>query len=274
MRNDDPEGHDLGLRHDAARLVECSRDRRRFLAWLAAGGAGLAFGAMGPRDAMSAATACAQPGEDTAGPFPAHGSKRGRDVANVLADSGVLRSDIRSSFGTATGVAAGLPLDLTIRLLDVNDACTPLEGYVVYLWHCTADGRYSLYSDGVTGENFLRGVQAANADGELTFRTVFPGCYSGRYPHLHFEVFPSLDLATVYTNRVLTSQIVLPETVCEAVYATEAYAGSAPYFARTSIATDGVFRDNSPEQMAAVTPELSGSADTGFEGTLTIGVPS
>ncbi len=273
MRNDDLESHDLGLRHDAARLVECSRDRRRLLAWLAAGGAGLlAFGALSPRNAYSAATACAQPGEDTAGPFPAHGSNRGRDVANVLADSGVVRSDIRSSFGTAAGVAAGLPLDLRIRLLDANNACAPLAGYVMYLWNCTADGRYSLYSDGVTGENFLRGVQAANADGELTFRTVFPGCYSGRYPHLHFEVFPDLDLATVYTNRVFTSQIVLPVSACAAVYATDTYAGSAPYFARTSIVKDSVFNDNTREQMAAATPELSGNANSGFEGALTIGV--
>ena len=280
MRNDDRDDHDLGLRHDAPGLIDCSRERRRLLAWLAASGAGIAFGALSPRNAFPAASAgagtsqdCVQPDDDTAGPFPAHGSdRRGRDVTNVLAESGVVRSDIRSSFGAATGVAGGLPLDLTIRLLDVNDACAPLEGYVVYLWHCTADGKYSLYSDGVTGENFLRGIQAANAGGEVRFRTVFPGCYSGRYPHLHFEVFPSLDLATVYTNRVLTSQIPLPVTDCEAVYATAAYAGSAPYFARTSIAKDSVFRDNSPEQMAAATPALSGSADAGFEGTLTIGV--
>ena len=107
---------------------------------------------------------------------------------------------------------------------------------------------------------------------KLRFRTVFPGCYSGRYPHLHFEVFPSLDLATVYTNRVLTSQILLPVTDCEAVYATAAYAGSAPYFARTSIAKDSVFRDNSPRADCGRDPGLSGSADAGFEGTLTLGV--
>jgi hypothetical protein len=90
---------------------------------------------------------------------------------------------------------------------------------------------------------------------------------------MHFEVYPSIDLATLYTNRVLTSQIALPADVCAAVYTTSGYAQSATNFSRTSIASDNVFGDNSAEQMAVMTPELSGDAVAGFEGNLIVGVP-
>ena len=53
-----------------------------------------------------------------------------------------------------------------------------------------------MYSQGVENENYLRGVQAAGGDGIVTFTSVFPACYSGRWPHIHFEVYPSLDAAT------------------------------------------------------------------------------
>jgi protocatechuate 3,4-dioxygenase beta subunit len=272
MSNDNDNEHDLGLRHDVPRLIQSPTSRRRVLAWLAAGGAGVAAGTFLPRDAAAAANQCAVPATETAGPFPAHGAHRHSRVANVLEQSGVVRRDLRSSFGAATGVAAGLPLDLTIRLLDANNACAPLAGWVVYLWHCTADGRYSLYEPGVTDENFLRGVQATDANGELQFTTIFPGSYGRRYPHFHFEVFPSLDVATVYTNRVLTSQIALPAEACHEVYKDSAYGNSAERFAPLSIERDGVFRDNSAEEMEAMTLRISGDVESGLEGKLSIGI--
>lgn len=285
MHRDDG-SYDGGLRQDLPRLLATARDRRRVLAWLLAGGAALAIGACnsGGGSATSAdddasdgtsadPDSCALPDEETAGPYPADGSNtRNGGVVNVLEDAGVVRSDIRSSFGAASNTASGVPLTLTLKLLDVNNLCPPLSGYVVYLWHCTADGNYSLYSGAVAEENYLRGVQVADANGELTFTTIFPGCYAGRYPHMHFEVYPSLDMATLYTNRVLTSQIALPADVCNAVYATGGYAASANNYARTSLASDGIFADNTDAQMAVVTPGLSGDTEAGFEGTLTIGV--
>ena len=66
----------------------------------------------------------------------------------------------------------------------------------MYLWHCTADGNYSLYSSGITNQNYLRGVQVSDASGLVSFTSIFPGCYSGRWPHIHFEVYRSLALAT------------------------------------------------------------------------------
>ena len=56
------------------------------------------------------------------------------------------------------------------------------------------------YSSRVTNENYLRGVQESDVDGVLRFETIFPGCYPGRWPHIHFEVYPSLADATSVSN--------------------------------------------------------------------------
>ena len=162
-------------------------------------------------------------------------------MSNVLVQSGVVRSDLRSSFGGATGVAAGVPLTLTITLANSNNLCSVLPGAALYIWHCTRDGLYSLYSTGVTGENFLRGVQVADANGQVTFTTIFPGCYSGRYPHIHLEVFRTLALATsagaTSRDSSLISQLALPRTECAAVYAgATGYASSATNLAGITIA--------------------------------------
>ena len=66
-------------------------------------------------------------------------------------------------------------------MLDASSGA-PLEGAAVYLWHCDRDGGYSLYSDGVTDQNYLRGVQAAGSDGTLRFTSIFPGAYPGVGP--------------------------------------------------------------------------------------------
>ena len=108
------------------------------------------------------------------------------------------------------------------------DGCTPKAGAAVYAWHCDAQGRYSLYSNGVTNQNYLRGVQEADADGWVTFQTIFPGCYDGRWPHVHFEVYESLADASSVKNKIATSQLALPQDVCEKVYAdTTLYPSSA-----------------------------------------------
>ena len=100
---------------------------------------------------------CSPIPEETAGPYPGDGS----NGPDVLSQSGVVRADIRSSFGSSTTVASGVPLTIRLAILDVADSCAPLDGAAVYLWHCDQAGRYSLYSQGAKGENYLRGVQAA-----------------------------------------------------------------------------------------------------------------
>jgi protocatechuate 3,4-dioxygenase beta subunit len=185
----------------------------------------------------------------------------------------VVRSDIRSSFGTSTNTAAGVPMTLTITLVNTNNACAVLSGYAIYLWHCTREGGYSLYSSGITNENYLRGVQVTDANGQVTFTSIFPACYSGRWPHIHFEVYPSLATATSYVNRILTSQFALPSAICDTVYAgATGYSASVSNKASVSIASDGVFGDNTSAQIAAMTPTLTGSVAAGYTGTVVVGV--
>ncbi len=137
----------------------------------------------------------------------------------------------------------------------------PLAGGAVYLWHCDREGRYSLYSQGVTGENYLRGVQEADAGGQVKFTTIFPACYSGRWPHIHFEVYPGLAKATSSSNKIATSQMALPEDVCRAVYATSGYQQSLTNLSRVSLDSDNVFGDGYDLQL----PTLTGDTGSGYQ---------
>ncbi|CAM3785393.1 intradiol ring-cleavage dioxygenase [Occultella aeris] len=202
--------------------------------------------------------------DETQGPYPADGS----NGVNVLDDSGIVRSDIRSSFGASTTTAQGVPLTFS---LTVRDAATGLvmPGLAVYAWHCDADGNYSLYSSGVENENYLRGVQETAADGTVTFTSIFPGCYSGRWPHIHFEVYESLANATSSGRILKTSQIALPQEVCEAVYSQADYPGSTRNLSGTSLTSDNVFgEDGGITQLATVSGDVSGD----YVSTLTIGI--
>jgi len=143
-----------------------------------------------------------------------------------------------------------------------------LAGAAAYLWHCTRDGQYSLYSQGVADENYLRGVQAAGNDGAVTFQSIFPGCYSGRWPHIHFEVYRSLDQATDQANKIATSQIALPKDACELVYATAGYEQSVTNLSRTSLQTDMVFGEDGGARQLGI---VSGSVDAGY--TVELAVP-
>lgn len=203
--------------------------------------------------------------EETNGPYPADGS----NGVNVLTASGIVRSDITSSFGDASAVAEGVALTIALKIYDNNaDGMTPYEGAAVYLWHCDRDGEYSLYSSGIEGENYLRGVQVADADGSLTFTSIFPGCYAGRWPHLHFEVYPSVDDATSASNKLRTSQIAFPQDVCETVYdSADGYDASVQNLAGVSLDSDNVFSDGYSLQMATMT----GSVAEGY--TLRLNVP-
>jgi protocatechuate 3,4-dioxygenase beta subunit len=201
--------------------------------------------------------------EETAGPYPGDGS----NGPDVLSESGVVRSDIRSSFGSASGTAEGVELVLDLTVL-AADGCTPLSGAAVYLWHCDAEGRYSLYSEGAEDQNYLRGVQEAGADGKVRFTSIFPGAYAGRWPHIHFEVYESLDAATSGGDPRATSQLALPEDPCTLVYATSGYEDSVSNLAQTSLDSDNVFRDGYDAQLATVT----GSVAAGYTAALALPV--
>jgi protocatechuate 3,4-dioxygenase beta subunit len=254
------EDHDRGLVFDLSTL-----DRRQVLKGL--GFAGLNAGLFtiigcGPSVASSGASAaasaaataasgasCAIIPEETAGPFPGDGS----NGPNVLSESGVVRSDIRSSFGSSTTVAAGIPLTINLTVQDSGADCAPLAGAAVYVWHCDQGGNYSLYSQAVANENYLRGVQAADDNGLVTFQSIFPACYSGRWPHIHFEVYPSLEMATDENNKIATSQIALPKDSCDLVFATAGYEQSVSNLQQVSLETDMVFRDGVSQELGTVT---------------------
>jgi protocatechuate 3,4-dioxygenase beta subunit len=163
----------------------------------------------------------------------------------VLTESGIVRQDIRSSIAGASGVAQGVDLSIRLRIVDAAKDCAPMAGAAVYLWHCTRDGKYSMYSSAVENENFLRGVQVAASDGVATFTSVFPGCYSGRWPHIHFEVYPDVASAADASKVIATSQIALPEDICKQVYGQRGYEASVANLAGTSLARDNVFGDDS-----------------------------
>ncbi|WP_207958604.1 intradiol ring-cleavage dioxygenase [Pigmentiphaga sp. D-2] len=259
--------------------TELERDLRRMARRLALtrmlGASAAALGLPGLARAGDAAAvgACIALPEETAGPYPANGGGPTSNAANVLASSGVVRSDLRSSFGGAGGTAQGVPLQLTIKLVDVSAGCAPLPGRAVYLWHCTRDGGYSLYTRELRDENFLRGVQVSDAHGQISFQTIFPGCYPGRYPHLHLEVYPTADGAPRYDRKYLTSQLALPQDACGAVYGeTRGYESSLQAYARISLEKDGIFSDNSPAEIAAQTVVMKGSPGHGYVGRAIVGM--
>ena len=216
--------------------------------------------------AASGSAECAPIPEETEGPFPGDGS----NGVNVLKESGVVRSDVTRSFGdSAGGTAEGVPLTITLTVVDAASGCgTPKKGAAVYIWQCDREGRYSLYNDGVTDENYLRGVQEADDQGRVTFKSIFPGCYPGRWPHVHFEVFGSLADATAARSITNTSQLALPQDVSETVYATDGYGESVRNLGELSLESDMVFRDGHDQQLAKVT----GDVGRGYTASLTVPV--
>jgi len=225
-----------------------------------------------PTPTATTSGACIVDPTETAGPYPGDGTNTASgSTSNVLTVSGIVRSDIRSSFISSTNVAGGVLLKITLTLVNVNATCAPLAGYAIYLWQADRQGRYSLYT--AAAESYLRGVQVTDANGQVTFTTIFPGCYDGRWPHMHFEVFSSLSNALSGRFSILTSQLAMPTAACTAVYAdATTYPSSASNFARVSLSSDMVFGDNTSAQIAQQTPALTGSPSAGYTGTALIGI--
>jgi protocatechuate 3,4-dioxygenase beta subunit len=203
------------------------------------------------------------PGE-TAGPYPGDGT----NGANALTLDGIVRSDIRSSIGSASGVAEGVLLTVRLRIVDASASCAPLAGHAVYLWHCDRSGNYSMYSSAIAQENYLRGVQETDADGYVTFTTIFPACYSGRWPHIHFEVYSDLASATNGQNKVAVSQMAMPEATCTTVFAESGYAASVANLRQVSLASDNVFSDGAELQL----PTITGRVSEGYTAALQVAI--
>lgn len=318
------EDHDRGLAYDLSIIHEKIMERRRALAFLGSiGTAALvtACGGSGSSGSSSASSStggssssgdssstggssstgdsssssgdssssgsCSVTPSETNGPYPADGTNRASGAtSNVLTSSGIVRSDIRPSFISSTTVATGVLLTLTLKLVNVNNGCTPIAGAAIYIWQCDVLGRYSLYSSGVITESYLRGVQFTDANGEVTFTTIYPACYSGRWPHIHFEIY--LGLTATSSNSLpagteanpndgdddcaLISQLALPDAINQLVFADSRYSTSVANYRQISLSSDNVFGDNTSAQIAQMTPELSGSVSAGYTGTATIAI--
>ena len=218
-----PHDHDPGLQHDLGAFL----NRRRALALFASASATSALSALSTGRIFPTAQAetiarasdgreCLLDPTETEGPFPSDGSNNARGtLSNVLKSSGIVRRDIRTDIGNTATTAEGQALDLEITLVNVEQACAPLAGHAIYLWHCDALGRYSIYD--LPNASYLRAVGVTNAVGNVAFTTIFPGCYPGRYPHIHFEVYMGLEQATSYKNWLLTSQMAMPADACRAI---------------------------------------------------------
>jgi protocatechuate 3,4-dioxygenase beta subunit len=224
--------------------------RREAIGMLGVGGAALSMIGCGdspasPTDvttSMPASSAsCIVSPSETVGPYPS------------LVD--LFRSDIREG-------KSGIPLALTITVLNTAANCAALAGANIDIWQCDADGHYSEYAQpgyNGQGQTFLRGIQTTDASGQAKFTTIYPGWYSGRATHIHAQV-------TINGRSVKVTQIGFPENVTASVYTTGVYAakGQNP----TSNANDNVFADS----IAAETAAVSGDPQNGFTATFTIGI--
>jgi protocatechuate 3,4-dioxygenase beta subunit len=264
---------DQGLAFDVGTLLS----RRRLLGVLGLGAAGLGLAACGASaSSTTAASGSSSSGsaaaagtteipDETAGPYPGDGS----NGPDVLSQSGIVRSDIRSSFGTGSATAEGVPMTLRLTVIDLADGGVPFEGAAVYVWHCNQAGQYSMYASGLEDENYLRGVQVADANGTVTFTSIYPACYDGRWPHIHVEVYPDQDSIADAGNAIATSQVAMPQDVCSTVYATSGYEQSRTNLSKVSLTSDNVFGDDGGVTQI---PTVSGDVIGGYTVALTAGV--
>jgi protocatechuate 3,4-dioxygenase beta subunit len=159
---------------------------------------------------------------------------------------------------TSLAGAAGRRREAKISVVNVAGGCAPLENVAVEIWQCDVAGNYSQYGT-QTARTYLRGIQATNAAGEVTFTTLYPGWYQGSATHIHVEVARA-------GQSLKVTQIAFPEDVSAVVHTQGVYAsrGINP----TTNLRDGIFADSLASEMATV----SGTPGSGYTGTFRIGV--
>lgn len=195
---------------------------------------------------------CSITASETAGPFP------------TITPSTLVKTDISSD---RTGVA--FAINITVK--NTNASCAALKGAIVDIWHCDKDGYYSEYGGtamqtaNFTTVHFLRGRQTTDANGLVTFTSIFPGWYSGRATHIHVHVYNAAG------TSLLVTQIAFPEATNSAVVlvnASTANGYSKGMSGYTYNASDNVFSDSVANELATVT----GSVAAGYVLTHTINV--
>ncbi len=198
----------------------------------------------------SAPGSCTLTATETDGPYPLYA---------ILTNTAIVRSDVRES-------KTGVPLTLTLTVVSQAPGCTPVSGAAVYIWHCDKDGLYSGYdvtgNVAQTGLTYLRGIQVTDANGQVTFATIFPGWYTGRITHIHAQVYLSDNLAVTATA---TTQLAFPQDITTAVYNSSLYT-KGQNASVTSFAADNVFSDGTATEMVTI----SGDVTNGYTSTLEI----
>ena len=253
----------FGMGAGALALAACSTDSGSANSSAPAAGTSGTGSSSSTASGSGSASGLTEIPDETNGPYPADGT----NGPDILETSGVVREDIRSSFGTSTTTAEGIPLEFTFTILDMANGGVPFAKVAVYVWHCDRGGSYSMYSEGITNENYLRGVQLTDEDGTVTFASIFPACYSGRWPHIHFEVYPDQASITDHDKAISTSQMAFPKDVLDAVYATTGYEQSVTNLSQLTLATDNVFGDDGGIRQMGV---LTGDVTKGYVATLTV----
>jgi protocatechuate 3,4-dioxygenase beta subunit len=153
----------------------------------------------------------------------------------------------------------GTPLTVKIIVKNGNNSCAVMKDAVVDVWHCDAAGTYSEYGT-ATAVHFLRGRQTTDANGVVTFTSIYPGWYSGRAPHIHVHIFNGSG------KSLLVTQIAFPEDVSKVVFAQGVYASKGQ--ADTTNSKDGIFSDGITDEL----PSITGTPAAGYVLTHTINV--
>jgi len=180
--------------------------------------------------------------------------------APYYVDEELLRSDIRSDPSDGT-IRPGALLALTFNVSRAaSNACSPLAGAIVDLWHCDALGVYSDVLDpsfNTSGKKFLRGYQVTGSDGVARFTTIYPGWYQGRAVHIHFKIRSAASAASPYE---FTSQLFFDDLLTDQVHATEPYASKGQRTLRNS--GDGIYTSGGSQLVLDVTGTADGYAAT------------
>lgn len=193
---------------------------------------------------------CVLTPEETAGPYPL--------FSDIASASTYMREDI-------TEGKTGVPLQLLLTFVNVNDSCAPITDALIYTWHCDKDGVYSGYSQpggNTVGETFCRGVQMTDSTGLVRFTTIYPGWYSGRITHVHFRAY-------LGTSLQATSQLAFPQDITTSVYASSLYAARGQNTSVTSFSADNVFSDGEQYQLCTITENATIG---GYDAALTVGI--
>ena len=221
----------------------------------AAGAAGVAYALpRGPLALFSGSTTEAQAATCVLSPAKTEGP--------YFVDELLNRSNIKSD-SDGTNTQTGVPLELTIQIVNQDDACSVGSGVLVDAWHCSSSGKYSdIASEGTTGHDYLRGYQVTDSNGKVTFQTLFPGWYNGRTVHLHFKVRAFDGDSTTYE---FTSQIFFDQAANNA-------ANSRTDLGYTGIGTTTNSSDGIYDNQTSMLTTLTGDATSGYSGEITIGL--